>query len=276
MGPIGSERIDRRVQFVLDRAAGRLPGYVIDRAADRIEPGHQRRRAFEKFDAVEIGRIHDARGDVLRTNPDSVVEDVDRAAGEAAHGKAGGRAGRVAGEHADRALRGFRGGPIALLAHRLLIDDFDACRRLEDGETQPARAGRHDIGVERGSRHFGRAGAGPGTGLAWPVRAGWRPARARWRGRRCLDLTRLTGLRFGSETITGPIALGSLSRCSGLGHGRCGRGGRKQAQAGRAALPSSATSVARACDQCAPRAYRRRTPINSENVTRYIVPTANA
>ncbi|MGO9948433.1 MAG: hypothetical protein ACLPWG_16465, partial [Steroidobacteraceae bacterium] len=39
-------------------------------------------------------------------------------------------------QHTDRAFGDFSGGPIALVLHRLLIDDLDRCRRLQNGEAQ--------------------------------------------------------------------------------------------------------------------------------------------
>ena len=46
---------------------------------------HQRSRAFEEFDALQVAHIHDARGHIGRANFDAVVQRVELAVGEAAH-----------------------------------------------------------------------------------------------------------------------------------------------------------------------------------------------
>ena len=56
-----------------------------DRAAARPLPGQQGRRPLQKLHALQIGRVHEPRGHVLRADLDAVVEYVDLAVGEAAH-----------------------------------------------------------------------------------------------------------------------------------------------------------------------------------------------
>ena len=94
MGAIGAERVDRGIELALDRARGRLPADIVDSTSDRAGARHQRVRAFDEFDLLEIGRVHHSRGEALRTDPDAVVEHGHFAESEAAHGEAGGRARR--------------------------------------------------------------------------------------------------------------------------------------------------------------------------------------
>ena len=136
MRPIGAERIYRSVEFVLDRAGRGLPAHIVDRAADRGEARHQRQGSLHEFDLLKIGRIQDARGDALRANPNAVVEHGHLAKGKTAHGKAGGRPGDIDCQHADSARYRLRRGAVALLAHGLLTDNFNCCRRLKDGEAE--------------------------------------------------------------------------------------------------------------------------------------------
>ena len=161
---------------------GRLPAHVIDRAADGVEPGHQRRRTFEELDLAEIGGRHPARGDVGGAGRNAVVEHIDLGAGKSPHRKIRRRARGIAGQHADRALRGVGGGAVALLLHGLPGDDVDGRRSFDDRQPQPACA-RGD-GVER--RH-----GNPRQRLT--VRLSL-PGRRRRGGRR-----QLTGGLFGSR-----------------------------------------------------------------------------
>ena len=142
-----AERI-REIQFVLDRPGCRLPGDVIHRPADGVQTRHQRGGAFQELDLREIGRVHPARRDALWADRNPIVQNIHLAEAEAPHGESGGRAGRIDGQYAHRAIHGFGGGPITLLPHRLLIDDLDRCGRFTGCEAQPARAFGDDVRVE--------------------------------------------------------------------------------------------------------------------------------
>ena len=76
------------------------------------------------YPTLQSSCIHDARRHVLRPYPDAVVERVDLAVGETAHGERGRFRGEIARGHPDGALRGFghaavSAGPRAALAGAL-------------------------------------------------------------------------------------------------------------------------------------------------------------
>ena len=152
MRAVGAERVDRGIELALDRSRCRLLVDIIDGAADRAETRHDRRRSLEDFDLLETGRVHDPRGDALRTDPDAIVENGDFAAGKAPHREAGERAARIAGEHADCAGRDLGRGAIALFPHGVLADNLDAGRRLMRGKAEPAGTAGDNVAVERHRR----------------------------------------------------------------------------------------------------------------------------
>ena len=67
----------------------------------------------------------------------SLYKRVDLVAGEAAHGKNGRRAGRVAAGHPDRGLGNIGGRPETAIFDHLLVDHFHHRRRLPRGKAEP-------------------------------------------------------------------------------------------------------------------------------------------
>ena len=135
-------------------------GHVVDGAAGCAFTRHQRRRTFQNFDLLEIGRVHDARCHFRRADLDAVVKRVDLGAAEAAHGEGRGRARGVSGRHPDSGLGGLGGGVKPAIRERALINDLDGRRRLAGGQAEIADASGDGFGVER--RLGGAAGCRKG------------------------------------------------------------------------------------------------------------------
>src|ERR1700761_5202999 len=140
MSAVGTKRINRSIQLTLDRTSDRLVRHEVDRSTDRIKSGHDRRRAFEKLDLLEISSLHHARSDIPGANPYAVIEYVYgfAAAGEAAHGKTRRRPAKIARQHANRAFCRLGSCAVSLLLHLLLGHDIHACRQLVHGKTDTA------------------------------------------------------------------------------------------------------------------------------------------
>jgi hypothetical protein len=90
----------------------------------------------------------------LRADIDVVIEYRDLAEIESTHRKTCRRARRVTRQHTDCALCGLSGGSIALLRHRLVIDDLNRGRDFAVYDAEEARHLSDNAGIER--RRSGR------------------------------------------------------------------------------------------------------------------------
>ena len=126
----GFERAKRKVGLVFHCAAVRFARHKIDCTACRALARHQRGRAFEYFNALQIAGIHHARSHVLRADLDAVVERVDLTVGKAAHGKSGRFARRIARRDAHCALRRFSDATQPARFDGGTVNYFNRCRRL--------------------------------------------------------------------------------------------------------------------------------------------------